>query len=217
MNRPRLAGHATAPRGCGTRWHSAVVAAIAATALRLFLRTGFDGVSVTEIAQEAEVSRRTLFTHFPTKEDLVLHLLADHQDQVARTVQTRRLGQPPLEALREALLNAGREHDANTGLNDSPESLAFYQLVTGTESLAAKLTHYAARGIDSLADELAAAGFDALTARLTATQVIALERELANMNHQSLAGGESAADRYPKAVQGAERAYDLLHNALGSR
>lgn len=191
--------------------------AIAATALRLFLDLGFDVVSVTEIAQAAEVSRRALFTYFPTKEDLVLHLLADHEGQAARTVRARRPGQPPLDALREALLNALGERDANTGLDDSPESLAFYQLVSNTESLAAKLTRYASRGIDSLADALGEAGFDALTARLTATQVITVERELANMNHERLAGGESAADRYPQAVWAAERAFDLLQNGLEGR
>ncbi|MFJ5927646.1 TetR/AcrR family transcriptional regulator [Kitasatospora sp. NPDC092948] len=191
--------------------------AIAATALRLFLQSGFEQVSITEIAEEAGVSRRSLFTYFPTKEDLVLHVFADHEDEAARTVRARPAEQQPLEALREALLAALRRRDPNTGLNDSPESLAFYRLVGGTESLAAGLTRYTSRGIDALAGALLESGFDPLSARLTASQVIVLERELADMNHQSLAGGQSATERYPEAVRAADRAFDLLRDGLGAR
>lgn len=189
---------------------------IATTALRLFLESGFEKVSITQIAEEAEISRRTLFAYFPTKEDLVLQLFADHEDEAARAVRARRPGQPPLDALREALLDSLQRRDANTGLNDSVESVGFYQLVSGTESLAAGLTHYTARAIDALAAALQEAAFDPLTARLAASQVITVMRELANQNHQALAGGPSAADRYPEAVRAATHAFDLLRDGLGS-
>src|SRR5580704_9008085 len=77
---------------------------IAATAIRMFLADGFDAVSITDIARAAEVSRRTLFAYFPTKEDLVLQRFADHQDEPARVVRARLSGQSPLEALRAAQL-----------------------------------------------------------------------------------------------------------------
>src|SRR5580698_2733735 len=79
---------------------------IAATAIRMFLDAGFDQVSITDIAREADVSRRTLFAYFPTKEDLVLQRFADHEEEAARTVRARPAGQTPLEALREAWLEA---------------------------------------------------------------------------------------------------------------
>ncbi|MFJ8754037.1 TetR family transcriptional regulator [Streptomyces sp. NPDC102441] len=188
---------------------------IAATAIRLFLDKGFDRVSITEIAEAAEISRRTLFAYFATKEDLVLHRFADHESEAARTVRARPAGQPPLEALRVAAVDALTHRDANTGLCDDPEVMAFFRMILDTESLAARLTRYLARGIDALAQALREADVDPLAARLVAAQVIVVQGELAGMNQEALAGGESADDRYPEAVRAAERAFSLLRDGLG--
>src|SRR4051795_1874408 len=97
---------------------------IAETAVRMFLEAGFDQVSITDIAREAEVSRRTLFAYFPTKEDLVMQRFADHEEEATRVVIARRADQAPLDALRESTLDALRRRDPNTGLNDHPDTVA---------------------------------------------------------------------------------------------
>ncbi|MFN8051409.1 MAG: TetR family transcriptional regulator [Acidimicrobiales bacterium] len=53
--------------------------AVRAVALRLFVRRGFDDVSIEEIAENAGVSPSTVYRNFPTKEDLVLANLARRQ------------------------------------------------------------------------------------------------------------------------------------------
>ncbi|MGY1439885.1 TetR/AcrR family transcriptional regulator [Streptomyces reniochalinae] len=189
---------------------------IAETAIRLFLAKGFDQVSVTEVAATAEVSRRTLFTYFPTKEDLVLQRFADHESEAARIVRARPAGQDPLEALRDAQLASLEQRDPNTGLNDTPETRAFFQMILDTESLAARLTRYASRGVDALAEALREAGADPLTARLTAAQVLAVQHELAFLNHACLMDGSSADDRYREAVSATERAFDLLRHGTAA-
>jgi AcrR family transcriptional regulator len=203
------------PVGLRERKKARVRETIAATAIRLFLESGFDQVSITDIAREAEVARRTLFHYFPTKDDLVLQRFADHEDEAARIVRARRPGQPPLDALREALLEALRQRDPNTGLNDDPEIMAFLRLISDTESLAARLIRYTSRGMDALAAALRESGFDPLTARLAAAQVIVVQRELAAMNYECLVNGESAADRHPEAVRATDHAFDLLRDGLG--
>ncbi|MFF8727119.1 TetR family transcriptional regulator [Streptomyces sp. NPDC015171] len=190
--------------------------AIANTAIRLFLDKGFDQVSITEIAEAAEISRRTLFAYFPAKEDLVLHRFADHESEAARTVRARPAGQPPLEALREGLLDALARRDPITGLSDDPEVMAFLRMIVGAESLAARLTRYTSRGIEALAEAFAEAGTDPLVARLVAAQVIVVQRQLSEMNYESLAHGATADERYPDAVRAAQRAFDLLRDGLGA-
>ncbi|MFD7908380.1 TetR family transcriptional regulator [Kitasatospora sp. NPDC057904] len=188
---------------------------IAATAIRLFLDKGFDQVSITEIAEAADVSRRTLFAYFPTKEDLVLQRFADHESEAARIVRARPDGQPPLEALRTARLDALARRDPNTGLCDDPEVMAFLRLIAGTESLASRLIRYSERGAEALCAALQEADVDPVTARLVAAQVIVVQRELAIMHQEHLAAGTSADDHYPAAVHATERAFDLLSNGLG--
>jgi AcrR family transcriptional regulator len=184
--------------------------AISTAAIRLFLQRGFDEVSVAEVAQAAEVSKPTLFKYFATKEDLVLHRIADHQGEAARTVRQRPQGETPLDALRRHFLAGLADRDPVTGLNDHPEVLGYHRMVFGTPSLLARVFHY--MGVDeaALAEEL---GGD-LAARLVAAQVLAVQRVLARDIWQRLADGESADEVYPEAVAAAERAFTLLSSGI---
>jgi AcrR family transcriptional regulator len=56
---------------------------IAATARRLFAERGFDAVTVAEVAAAADVSEKTVFNYFPTKEDLAF---AGREEGIARIV-----------------------------------------------------------------------------------------------------------------------------------
>jgi AcrR family transcriptional regulator len=46
---------------------------IAGAAMTLFQLHGFDAVTVADVARAADVSTKTIFNYFPTKEDLVFH------------------------------------------------------------------------------------------------------------------------------------------------
>ena len=74
--------------------------ALRQAALTSFARKGFTNVTVTELAQEAGVTERTFFRHFPTKEAV---LFQDYETQLEWLAEA--LGQrPAAESLFDAVL-----------------------------------------------------------------------------------------------------------------
>jgi AcrR family transcriptional regulator len=194
------------PTGLRARKKARTRDAIADAAISLFLARGFDQVSVADIAAAAEVSKPTLFRYFTSKEDLVLHRIADHHGEAAGVVRDRQSGVSPLTALHRHFRAGLDRRDPVTGLNDHPEVLAFHRLVFTTPSLAGRLTRYTLDNEQALA---AALGGD-VAAQLGAAQVLAVQRVLARINWQKLADGQAADDVYPEAVADCDRAFGLL-------
>lgn len=191
-------------------------AAISEAAIALFLEHGFGQVSVAQVAEAAEVSKRTLFAYFPTKEDLVVHRLADHTTEAARVVRARPAGTAPLAALREHFLRGLRERDPITGLNDRPEIRALHRMILDSPTLVARMQRFKADGERALAAALReTADTPELTARLAAVQIVAVQWELAQDNADRLAFGEPADKRYRAAVRDAKHAFTLLEQGLG--
>ncbi|GIF71292.1 TetR/AcrR family transcriptional regulator [Asanoa siamensis] len=183
--------------------------AVSAAAIALFLERGFDGVSVADVAAAAEISKPTLFRYFPSKEDLVLHQIADHRGEAARVVRARPAGQSPPAALHAHFLDGLARRDPVTGLNDHPRVLAFHNMVFSTPSLSVRVNDYIARDEEALAAALAETD-DPLTARLRAAMILAATRVLARENWRRLAGGETADGLYETAVAAADTAFRLL-------
>jgi AcrR family transcriptional regulator len=192
--------------------------AISEAAIALFLERGYDDVPVSEIAAAAEVSKRTLFAYFPTKDDLVLHRFADHEDEAARVVRERADDEAPLDALQRHLHDALDRRDPISGLCDVPAVVAFYRLVLETPTLRAALLRYQAASVDALAAALLDAAPQApqpeLTARLAANQVQSVLRELADANQQRITAGSSAEELAPLAREEADHAFTLLRAGL---
>jgi AcrR family transcriptional regulator len=54
---------------------------IAATAHALFERDGYEGVTMEQIAAEADVARGTLYNHFPVKEAVLVHWMHNELEE----------------------------------------------------------------------------------------------------------------------------------------
>src|SRR5687767_7358585 len=86
--------------GLRARKKRAARESIAATARRLFAERGFDTVTVAEVAAAADVSEKTVFNHFPTKEDLAF---ADREQglmQLVANIRERPAGTPVIDVFR---------------------------------------------------------------------------------------------------------------------
>jgi AcrR family transcriptional regulator len=91
--------------------------AIGETARRLFVERGFEAVPIAEIAEAADVSEKTVFNYFPTKEDLVYWRLEAFEEQLLRSIRDREPGESALDGF-------GRFMREPRGLlaKDAPES-----------------------------------------------------------------------------------------------
>jgi AcrR family transcriptional regulator len=112
------------------RKQEVVRVALAAAAEELFLTHGFEQTTVEQIAREAGVSRRTFFRYFESKEDV----LAEHAERLGEhlyaALAARPPGEPPLLAIRNALVPA-----VEAGLKKSDVLRCTIRLLRETNSL----------------------------------------------------------------------------------
>jgi len=179
--------------------------AIAASALRLFAERGYRAVTVAEIADAANVSPRTFFAYFPSKEDL---LLVDADARMERALEDFResaAGEPllPLAVrLAHEAVAAAREFLASPEGGDADLERAHAAIAS---RLATRWVHWE----DELASAIASAtdaGADDPRPRTAAGAILAAVRALLEIG----ARPDVAAE--PTTVL--ERAFDLIATGL---
>lgn len=94
-----------ATAGRRERKKAATRAAILEAATTLFLARGFDAVTVREIADAADVSPKTVFTHFPHKEALVFSDEGERHERLIAAVSGRMAGTSISDALKAHYLS----------------------------------------------------------------------------------------------------------------
>ncbi len=78
--------------------------AIADAALRLFAERGYEETTIADIAAAADVSPRTFFSYFPSKEDVVFAEVDERLAEVREGLANRPPGETPLESMRRIVL-----------------------------------------------------------------------------------------------------------------
>ena len=76
---------------------------IARVALQLFAERGYERTTLAEIADAADVSKRTIFTYFESKEDILFSDVPALLEQLRQTLEQRPPGSTTVDALREFL------------------------------------------------------------------------------------------------------------------
>jgi AcrR family transcriptional regulator len=98
------------PGGLRERKRAETHARIQAEALRLFLERGFEATTLDDIAEAADVSRRSLFHYFESKEEIVLSARADFPNIVAEAVGRRPAGESLLDMVENALIDTATRY-----------------------------------------------------------------------------------------------------------
>ncbi|WP_327182816.1 TetR family transcriptional regulator [Streptomyces sp. NBC_01334] len=79
--------------------------ALLRAAVELFTSQGYEGTTVDEIAAAVDVSQRTFFRYFAGKDEAALALVEMTVERFVEAVRARPPHEPPLEALRQAVLD----------------------------------------------------------------------------------------------------------------
>ena len=167
--------------------------AIFEAAFRLFAERGYDGVTMAEIAQAAEVAPATVFTHYSSKEDLFYGLRHVMNAALAETVRGRAVEIGVLPAVREWLLTVFEGFVTPESIE---RSRTFSQLQLETPALLNRSSGFAAERLALLETLIAEQrpDLEPFVVELAAAQVTAgLQTLLRSFNQVLAAGLEPAA------------------------
>ncbi|GAA2382424.1 TetR/AcrR family transcriptional regulator [Dactylosporangium salmoneum] len=184
----------------------------------LFVRRGFDAVTVTEVAAAAGVSPKTVFNYFPRKEDLFLDRLEELTGLLTAAVRDRAPGVGVLAAVRALVLDLLARRHPMSGYAE-PSYVHFWGVVTGSPALLARVREYVQELEELLAGLLAAerGGPVGLRERFAAATFVAAYRTVyldsarrvfAGEDHEAV--GAEMALLYGRAFDAAEQAAAAL-------
>jgi AcrR family transcriptional regulator len=190
---------------------------LAETARRLFTERGFERVSVAEIAREADVSEKTVFNYFPTKEDLVYWRLESFEDELLETIRSREAGESVLDAFGRFV----RQPRGMLGQYDrkAREQLAaLTRMIVASPSLIAReqqiFEGYTASLAALIADETGA-GPDDVEPWVAANAMMGVHRRLIDYTRGRIVAGARHPELAADVLEQAERGLALLGRGLG--
>jgi AcrR family transcriptional regulator len=178
---------------------------ISDVATALFLERGFDEVSVSEIAEAADVARPTVFAHFPRKEDLLFDRYPEAEALVVAAITNRPVaalvdrpgaaladrpdGSSAVAALAELLISLAEQGHPLAAIRGS--FAPFWRLVAGSRVLQSRARELLDHLEQAIARAMAATGVP--EPRLTAALVVAAYRIVHLASVERVLAGEDPA------------------------
>lgn len=188
-------------------------------ARELFAEHGFDGVTLADVAEAADVSPGTLFNYFPHKEDLVFSGMEDRQQELLGAIRDRPGDETVLEAFVRCVLQP-QQTGGLLGLDDPRDRellSTMSRIVAESPTLLARenqiFEHYTSALAHLIARETGATADD-VERWVAANALVGVHRALlAYVRRQVLAGTEHKRIRRNLRAQ-RERAQELLERGL---
>jgi AcrR family transcriptional regulator len=202
------------PEGLRARKKRAASEAIAAAARRLFAERGFDAVTVAEVAAAADVSEKTVFNHFATKEDLAFAGREQGLMLLVAKIAERPSGTSVLDVFR-ALTNTVIDDFVAGGDEDL---LAVAKIIRGSRALQERLTvgwESGAAAITAVIAETSGAAEDDLVPGIVARTLWWTHRSIFVVALTGLLAEEDRDQLVARLRAAADKAYDQLAGGLG--
>jgi AcrR family transcriptional regulator len=130
---------------------------IARVALDLFEARGYHGTTIADIAEAADVSTRTIFSYYPSKEDILFADFPETKAALARALDERPGGKDALETVRDFILSFEKDdlHHRRVEIVRSDETLHGRERARVAE-IADLVTAAVARDLNAPSDDLRA-------------------------------------------------------------
>ncbi|MGH3586177.1 MAG: TetR/AcrR family transcriptional regulator [Pseudonocardia sp.] len=182
---------------------------IADVAIVMFEARGFGAVTIAQIAEAADVSKVTVFNHFPRKEDIFFDRFPEARELLAGAVRNRRAGESPVAALRRLFVDLAEREHALGGFQD--HYVRFWRTILDSPALRARVREALEEFEDHLAELLT--GVDPRP-RLTAALVLAAYRAVYRESAGRMLAGASASAVTPGHIAALDDAFDALAAGL---
>lgn len=185
---------------------------IVTAAFALFLERGFDDVSVTEVAEAAGVTPKTVFNHFPRKEDLVFTRGDDYLLELLRDLESH----DPSEPLTEPFLREVTRQITDTTVE--AESLRrMARLTEASPALQRRLTEdfdrVAQRVAELLVRDRPRLARGGLAAGI-ASALVGMQRQILIELGRSIAAGVPVAQAQRDAHAASRKGFALLRDGF---
>jgi AcrR family transcriptional regulator len=165
------------------------------SALRLFEAKGYEHTAVREITDAVDVSERTFFRYFASKEDLALSFIRDSTDAFVAELAARPADEPPFTALTSSFRASLRALTADEGDAARSSYLLVIKLIDTTPTLLAALMRYMHGRDDEIVRVLAAReGVDPDTDRRPRVAVLAYGALVVAANREWRTSGDGSVE-----------------------
>jgi len=186
--------------------------AIVEAARRLFTERGFDGVTIAEVAREADVSEGTVFNYFPTKEDLFYSPMEAFEAELVAAVGLRKPGESAAAAFRRVLL------ERSAGIAERAELIATAERIrSASPALQAREREISAQYTQSLAELIAEETGkppDDVEAAVVANALMGAQRTLVEYVRTSVLAGKRGPKLEADTKAQGRRAFKRLERGL---
>jgi len=178
--------------------------------MRLFAMRGFDHVTVAEIAEAADVSEKTVFNYFSTKEDIFFDEVPARLELLAKAIRDRKRGESVFSVLRRL---QSRDAERLT----SERFATFARIIEESHALQTKELELMGRFADVLATTLEAElDVKELDARIAANALVSVQWQIFRNARRAALEGKHGPAAERKLRGDLNRAYMLLEHGLSA-